>query len=60
MWVRYYSCIYSVDYPKIQEVAQGMEEHVYGHYGQIGYILPEKRFHYCPRKSVNISTSDIL
>ena len=42
--VRYYSCIYSVDFPKIQEAAQSMGEHVYGHYGQIGYIMPEKRF----------------
>lgn len=42
--VRYYSCLYSVNYPKIQEVAQSMGEHVYGHYGQIGYIMPEKRF----------------
>ena len=42
--VRYYDCLYSVDYPKITEAAKQMGEYVYGHYGQVGYLMPEKRF----------------
>jgi len=42
--VRYYDCLYSVDYPQITEAAKQLGEYVYGHYGQIGYLMPEKRF----------------
>lgn len=43
-FVRYYDCLYYVNYPKIEEVALYLGECVYGHYGQIGYLMPENHF----------------
>lgn len=43
-FVRYYDCLYYVNYPKIEDVAKRMGEYVYGHYGQIGYLMPENRY----------------
>jgi hypothetical protein len=43
-FVRYYDCLYVIDYPKINEVAAELGELVFGQGGQIGYLTPEYRF----------------
>ena len=43
-FVRYYDCVYAIDYPKINEVAAELGEFVFGLSGQIGYLTPENRF----------------
>lgn len=40
-FIRYYSCSYSVDFPKIEEIARKMGEYVFGHFGHIGYLTPK-------------------
>lgn len=42
--VRYYDCMYSIVYPKIEALADSIGEYVCGPHGQIGYLTPENRF----------------
>lgn len=39
-FVRYYSCTYSVDFSKIEEIAQKMGVYIFGHFGHVGYLTP--------------------
>jgi len=43
-FVRYYDCLYVIDYPKINEVAAELGEFVFGLSGQIGYLTPENSY----------------
>ena len=43
-FVRYYDCMYSIVYPKIEALADSIGEYVCGPHGQIGYLTPENRF----------------
>lgn len=42
--VRYFNCIFSIQFPKVIEISKSIGEYIHDTGGQIGYIMPQKTF----------------